>query len=76
MSATCSRPGCQRTPSATLTYDYSSSTATIGALAMPHPMQYDLCEVHAARLSVPNGWSLVDERVTAAVVDIRDRFAS
>ncbi len=43
---------------------------------MPHPMQYDLCEVHAARLSVPNGWSLVDERVTAAVVDIRDRFAS
>ncbi|WP_436792950.1 DUF3499 family protein [Actinospongicola halichondriae] len=76
MSASCSRPGCQRAPSATLTYDYASGTATIGALAAPHPMQYDLCELHAERLSVPNGWSLVDERVSAPVLDIRDRFAS
>lgn len=76
MSASCSRPGCQRNPTATLTYEYSSSTATIGVLATPHPMQYDLCDLHTDRLSVPNGWTLIDERVTAPVVDLRDRFAS
>jgi Protein of unknown function (DUF3499) len=43
---------------------------------MPHPMQYDLCELHTERLSVPKGWTLVDERVAAPVVDIRDRYAS
>lgn len=76
MSASCSRPGCQRAPSATLVYDYASSTATVAALATPHPMQYDLCALHTERLSVPNGWTLVDERVSAPVVDIRDRYAS
>ncbi len=76
MSASCSRPGCQRSPSATLRYDYASSTATISALATPHPMQYDLCDLHTERLSVPKGWTLVDERVTAPVVSLRDRFAS
>lgn len=76
MSASCSRPGCQRNPTATLTYEYSSSIATIDVLAPPHPMQYDLCDLHTDRLSVPNGWTLIDERVTASVVDLRDRFAS
>ncbi len=46
------------------------------ALSIPHPMQYDLCELHAERLSVPNGWMLVDERVATPVVDIRARYAS
>jgi hypothetical protein len=76
VSASCSRPGCQRPPASTLIYDYASSTATIRRLAMPHPMQYDLCELHTERLSVPKGWMLVDERVAAPVVDIRDRYAS
>lgn len=76
MSASCSRPGCQRSPSATLLYDYASSTATISSLVAPHPMQYDLCDLHTERLSVPKGWTLVDERVTAPVVDLRDRYAS
>ncbi len=48
----------------------------MSALAPPHPMQYDLCELHTERLSVPQGWKLVDERVTAPVVDLRDRYAS
>lgn len=80
VSASCSRPGCGRAPVATLTYDYAASAATIDHLAAPHPMQYDLCELHAERLSVPNGWALVDQRVdqrvTAPVVDIQDRRAS
>lgn len=76
MSASCSRPGCGRAPEATLTYDYAASVATVSNLAPPHPMQYDLCALHTERLSVPNGWTLADERVTAPVVDIHDRRAS
>ncbi len=76
VSASCSRPGCQRAPSATLTYDYAGRVATIDRLAVPHPMQYDLCELHTDRLGVPNGWTLIDQRVLAPVVDIGDRRAS
>jgi hypothetical protein len=40
-------------------------------------MQYDLCERHAERLSVPNGWDLVDRRVVAPVLGFPgDRLAS
>ena len=77
MSASCSRPGCQAAPAATLTYDYAGRVATVDHLAPPHPMQYDLCEGHAERLSVPNGWDLVDRRVVAPVIGLRgDRIAS
>lgn len=76
VSASCSRPGCQRAPAATLTYDYAGSVATIDRLSPPHPMQYDLCELHTDRLSVPMGWSLVDRRVLAPVLDLGDRRAS
>ena len=76
VSATCSRPGCQRAPTATLTYDYAGSVATIDQLSDPHPMQYDLCEQHTERLSVPMGWTLVDRRVLAPVLDLGDRRAS
>lgn len=61
---------------ATLTYDYAGRTAVIDRLSAPHPMQYDLCEVHAERLSVPNGWQRIDRRVPANVVAIHDRWAS
>lgn len=76
MSASCSRPGCQRSPTATLTYDYAAQRAAIDRLAAPHPMQYDLCESHAERLSVPRGWDLVDNRLLAPVLEIADRIAS
>jgi hypothetical protein len=77
VSASCSRPGCQRAPSNTLTYDYANRVATVERLAPPHPMQYDLCELHTERLSVPNGWTLVDQRVVAPVVGIAgNRLAS
>lgn len=52
---------------ATLTYVYADSTAVLGPLATyAEPHTYDLCAVHAERLTVPLGWDVVrlrrDER--------------
>lgn len=45
---------------ATLTYDYSDSTAVLGPLSTAaEPHAYDLCEAHAERLTVPRGWQVV-----------------
>lgn len=45
---------------ATLTYDYSDSTVVLGPLSTAaEPHAYDLCEVHAQRLTVPRGWQVV-----------------
>ena len=44
----------------TLTYAYAESTAVLGPLApYAEPHSYDLCELHADRLSVPRGWSVL-----------------
>ena len=56
----CSRTACQRTAVATLTYVYSDSTAVLGPLATyAEPHCYDLCGVHADRLTAPRGWEIV-----------------
>ncbi|HEV7978521.1 DUF3499 domain-containing protein [Amycolatopsis sp.] len=56
----CSRTGCLEPAVATLTYAYSDSTAVVGPLATAsEPHSYDLCEVHALRLTVPKGWEVV-----------------
>ena len=45
---------------ATLTYVYADSTAVLGPLATyAEPHTYDLCAVHAGRLTVPRGWEVV-----------------
>lgn len=45
---------------ATLTYVYGDSTAVLGPLATyAEPHTYDLCAVHADRLTVPRGWEVV-----------------
>ncbi|BBE22091.1 hypothetical protein MN0502_09740 [Arthrobacter sp. MN05-02] len=45
---------------ATLTYVYGDSTAVLGPLATyAEPHTYDLCSVHAERLTVPRGWEVV-----------------
>lgn len=45
---------------ATLTYDYAESTAVLGPLAVAaEPHAYDLCVMHADRLTVPRGWEVV-----------------
>ncbi len=56
----CSRSGCTEPSVATLTYVYSESTAVVGPLAIQaEPHSYDLCTVHAKRLTVPRGWDVV-----------------
>ncbi len=56
----CSRTGCTNPAVATLTYVYADSTAVVGPLATSaEPHSYDLCEVHALRLTAPRGWDVV-----------------
>jgi len=45
---------------ATLTYVYVDSTAVLGPLAQhAEPHSYDLCDLHAERLTAPRGWEIV-----------------
>jgi hypothetical protein len=49
----------------TLTYIYAESTAVLGPLAtFAEPHAYDLCEFHARKLTVPNGWSVIKEEIS------------
>jgi hypothetical protein len=60
----CSRPGCAETAGATLTYVYARQFVWLDDLAHERdPHAYDLCERHAARVRVPNGWRFDDRRV-------------
>jgi hypothetical protein len=44
----------------TLTYVYAESIAVLGPLATySEPHAYDLCEIHGAKLTVPNGWQVI-----------------
>ena len=61
----CSRTACDDAASATLTYVYAASEAVVGPLAPAHePHTYDLCPVHADRLTAPRGWAVL--RMAAA----------
>lgn len=56
----CSKPECVKPAVATLTYVYAESTAVVGPLAAySEPHSYDLCELHATRLTVPRGWEVL-----------------
>ena len=58
----CSRATCRAMATMTLTYIYADSTAVLGPLAtFAEPHAYDLCEFHARKLTVPNGWSVIKE---------------
>ena len=55
----CSRVNCRATATMTLTYIYAESKAVLGPIAaFSEPHAYDLCARHAAKLTVPNGWSV------------------
>lgn len=61
----CSRVSCRSAATMTLTYIYADSRAVLGPIAtFSEPHAYDLCERHAARLTVPNGWSVDREVAT------------
>jgi len=66
---TCSRVSCRSAATMTLTYIYAESRAVLGPIAtFSEPHAYDLCERHASRLTVPNGWSVEREVSDAAGV--------
>ncbi len=45
---------------ATLTFVYPDSTAVVGPLAtVSEPHSWDLCVLHAGRITAPRGWELV-----------------
>jgi hypothetical protein len=61
---TCSKVACSREAVATLTYDYADSMVVVGPLALVHePHTYDLCAIHAERMSAPQGWQVVRHQV-------------
>ena len=63
MNRQCSRTGCAEAASSTLSYQYGRAIVWLDDLtASRDPHDYDLCERHTARLSVPNGWRLEDRR--------------
>jgi hypothetical protein len=63
-SRACSRVACSKDAVATLTYVYADSMAVLGPLSGEHePHSYDLCAVHAERLSAPQGWQIVRHSV-------------
>jgi len=56
----CSKVACNNDAVATLTYVYADSMAVLGQLSQKsEPHSYDLCEKHADRLSVPQGWQVI-----------------
>ncbi|HMY08956.1 MAG: DUF3499 domain-containing protein [Nocardioidaceae bacterium] len=56
----CSRTTCAAAATTTLTFVYADQTAVVGPLATyAEPHAYDLCEVHAQRLSAPQGWAVI-----------------
>ena len=62
-SRQCSRTGCSDAAAVTLTYDYRQSQVWMDRLAPErNPHDYDMCDRHANRLSVPRGWHLDDRR--------------
>ncbi|MFM8446704.1 MAG: DUF3499 domain-containing protein [Candidatus Nanopelagicaceae bacterium] len=62
----CSRSGCHRKAAMTLTYVYSESIAVLGPLATySEPHAYDLCEIHGAKLTAPNGWQVIRREINS-----------
>lgn len=77
MTRQCARPGCSQPAVATLTYDYGGQAAWLERLSSePHPMTHDLCEVHAERLLVPQGWVLEDRRMIAPITSTSSQPAA
>jgi hypothetical protein len=58
----CSKPGCTRTGTAVLGYDYSERLAVLDDPGEPSPHVYVLCAPCAAKLTPPKGWTLRDRR--------------
>lgn len=67
----CSRPGCGKPAVATLEFNYAEQLAIVGPLSVSgNPHRWDLCENHARRTTVPQGWTLEFTDETTAGEDI------
>ena len=63
----CTRSGCHRKAVMTLTYVYADSIAVVGPVATySEPHAYDLCELHGAKLTFPNGWQVIRREINPA----------
>jgi len=59
----CTRSGCLANAVMTLTYIYAESSAVLAPLStFVEPHAYDLCEQHSEKLTVPKGWSVVQNK--------------
>lgn len=58
----CDRPDCSRPAAASLSYRYAESAVWVGELTPDDHSMHHLCESHADRLRVPQGWELIDLR--------------
>jgi hypothetical protein len=66
---TCAKMRCAEAPSVTVTLRYDEREVVIGDLLPERdPNLLDLCPEHAARMTPPQGWSLlVDARSSDAI---------
>ena len=56
----CVKPTCRNYADFTLSYDYGEKVMVIGPLAPASATGgYDLCEVHASRMTAPSDWTLI-----------------
>jgi len=62
----CARPGCGEAASATLSFQYATSTVWLDDLGGKEPHTIDLCGRHADRLAAPKGWTGHDRRASRA----------
>ncbi|MEY3325506.1 MAG: hypothetical protein RL694_393 [Actinomycetota bacterium] len=59
----CTRSGCLSNAVMTLTYIYADSSAVLAPLStFVEPHAYDLCEQHSEKLTVPKGWSVIQNK--------------
>jgi len=61
----CARPGCGEASTATLSFQYVSSTVWLDDLGPKEPSAIDLCGRHADRLAAPKGWTGHDRRASS-----------
>jgi hypothetical protein len=74
MRRQCSRTGCAEEAISTLSYQYARSLVWLDDLSEERdPHNYDLCQRHTVRLSVPNGWRLEDRRLRRQLVSVAAR---
>jgi hypothetical protein len=60
---------CSADPAATVSLLYADRQVVIGDLVIERdPNLLDLCEEHVARMTPPVGWTVRDERVSAAAL--------